>query len=464
MSQSSIEKIKEGDLTTEERKLVWKIDRTILPIVTLLYLISFLDRSNIGNARIEGLTTDLHISPDEYLWTLTIFFFGYVLTEVPSNIVLKRVHPRIWLPTLMILWGICGVTLGLVHNYAGLLIGRFFLGITEAGLFPGVVWYMSMWYPRAQQHYRIALFFSAAALAGAFGGVLAFGLGKMKGVGGKPGWAWIFIIEGLLTIVVAVAAIFLIHDFPEKAKFLSARERDVWLSKLRRSGDALDFEPFTWTNVKNTYKDVTVWLYSFLWVGMSLPLYTLSLFLPTIIKNMGYTAAQAQLLTVPPYALAFITTITAAHLSFTLNKRGPYIIVGNFISLIGYIVLLSTTRTAAQYAGVMLAAAGIYPSSALVLAWPVNNLSGQTKRAVGCATQISVGILLGAVIGSQMYRPKQSPKFQLGHGMAIGYLFLNTAVTLILMYILNRRNVAREGQKDTLSQTGDQSVNWRYIL
>lgn len=451
--------------------LLWKIDRTILPILTLLYLISFLDRSNIGNARLENLTTDLHIGNNAYLWTLTIYFFGYVIFEVPSNIILKRFSPRIWLPTLMIIWGIVSIAMGLVHNFQGLLAARFFLGISEAGLFPGVVWYMSMWYPRSLQHYRISLFFSAASLSGAFGGILAFAIGKMKGVGGKAGWAWIFIIEGLFTVVVALAAFFLIHDFPAKAKFLNESERRIWVDILRKSGDAADEEPFTWGNVANALTDFSVWLYAGLFVGMSLPLYTLSLFLPTIIKNMGFTAAQAQLLTVPPYALAFITTVTASHLSFKVNARSPFIILACFVASIGYIVLLTDHKTRAQYAGVMIAAAGIYPATALVLSWPANNISGQTKRAVGCALQISVGISGGAVVGSQMYRPKQSPRYPLGHGMAMGFLALTIAIASLQALILSRRNkakkVARDAQTETVVEApgiGDRSIYWKYVL
>ena len=189
-----------SDSTPEEKRILRKVDWNVLPILTILYLVSFLDRSNIGNAKLDGLTQDLHISNDAYLWTLTIYFFGYVLFEVPSNIVIKRVKPRVWLPTLMIAWGTVSTLMGLVHNFQGLLATRFFLGLTEAGLFPGVVWYLSMWYPRNLQHYRVSLFFSAASLSGAFGGILAFAIGKMSGIGGKGGWSWIFIIEGISTV------------------------------------------------------------------------------------------------------------------------------------------------------------------------------------------------------------------------------------------------------------------------
>lgn len=147
----------------------------------------------------EGLTKSLNITGNQYLLTLTIYFIGYVLFEVPCNIILKRTTPKIWLPTLMLLWGIVATLMGVCNNYAGFLAARFFLGVTESGLFPGVVFYLSMWYKRTETHYRVALFFSAASLAGAFGGILAYGIGFMSGVGGLKGWKWIFIIVGYPT-------------------------------------------------------------------------------------------------------------------------------------------------------------------------------------------------------------------------------------------------------------------------
>lgn len=134
------------------------------------------------------------IAGDQYLTGLTLYFIGYVLFEIPCNIILKKTTPRIWLPTLTLVWGIVATLLGVVENYAGYLTSRTALGIAESGLFPGVVFYLSMWYKRNEQHYRVALFFSAASLAGAFGGILAWGIAHMHGVGGYNGWRWIFIL------------------------------------------------------------------------------------------------------------------------------------------------------------------------------------------------------------------------------------------------------------------------------
>lgn len=282
----------------------------------------------------------------------------------------------------------------------------------------------------------------------------------MAGVGGKGGWSWIFIIEALLTIVVAQLGYFLVHDYPDTASFLNNDERALCIARLRASGDAADIEPFTWSNVRRALTDISVWIYTLLFVGMSLPLYTLSLFLPTIVRDLGYTNAKAQLLSVPPYVLAFITTVLAAHYSFVLRRRAPFNIAGAALAAVGYIVLICSDRNAAQYAGVMVAAAGIYPAVAISLAWPANNVSGQTKRATACALQISIGIHFGATPGTQVYRPAQSPRYRMGHGFALGYLaftILAAATQWALLAARNRRKA--EQRRSSSTQTHDKLEN-----
>ncbi|KAJ8064815.1 hypothetical protein OCU04_007123 [Sclerotinia nivalis] len=439
-----------------EKALIRKLDWKLLPALTLLYLLSFLDRSNIGNAKLDGLAKSLHITGNQYLLTLTIYFIGYVLFEVPCNIILKRTTPKIWLPTLMLLWGIVATLMGISTSYAGFLAARFFLGVTESGLFPGVVFYLSMWYKRTETHYRIALFFSAASLAGAFGGILAYGIGFMDGVGGLKGWRWIFIIEGLLTVVVSLVAYFFIHNYPSTAPFLTEPERSFIHARLKSSTDATNAEPFTWTNVRAAFGDYKCWLYSLGFHTMSLPLYTLSLFFPTIISALGYKAATAQLLTVPPYAFATILTLIIAILSEKTHKRAPFILFSSCFAIIGYIILLATpnTKPGISYLGTFFAAGGIYPSTAIILSWPAANVSGQTKRATATAMTITIGNL-GAVLGTQLYRPATSPRWFLGHGFALGYLVANLLVVGTLWICLERENRGKRRREEN-GEVGDE--------
>ncbi|KAH8589733.1 MFS nicotinic acid transporter-like protein [Bisporella sp. PMI_857] len=442
-----------------EKKLLRKLDLKLLPPLTLLYLLSFLDRSNIGNARIEGLATDLHITGNQYLFTLTIYFIAYVIFEIPANIVLKRTTPKFWLPTLMLAWGIVATLLGVCTNLAGFIVARMFLGITESGLFPGVVFYLSMWYKRNETHYRVALFFSAASLAGAFGGILAYGISFMRGVGGYAGWRWIFILEGLLTIVIAFGAYFFIHNYPATAPFLTEPERAFINARLKADSDATNDEEFAWSNVNAALKDYKCWLYGLGFHTMSLPLYTLSLFLPTIIKNLGYKAAEAQLLTVPPYAVATALTVIVAIFSERLKRRAPFVIASSGLAVIGYIILLTAPihRPGVAYTGTIFAAAGIYPSTAIVLSWPAANVSGQSKRATATAMTITIGNL-GAVLGTQLYRPNTSPRWFLGHGFALGYLVANIGVASVLWILLNKENRVKEQRRANVELGGEGTV------
>ncbi|KAK4113663.1 MFS general substrate transporter [Canariomyces notabilis] len=451
------------DDRVNERALLRKMDARLLPAVGVLYLLSFLDRSNVGNARIEGLADDVHMTGNQYLTGLTLYFVGYVLFEIPCNIILKRTSPRFWLPTLTVAWGIVSTLMGIVQDLAGFFVARFFLGVTESGLFPGVVYYFSMWYKRRERQFRVSLFFSSAALAGSFGGILAYGIGHMKGIVWPNGWRWIFILEGIATVVVAVAAYWFIYNYPDTAEFLSDKERSFIRSRLASDSDATHDERFSWDNVVKALRDPKCWLYGMSFHTMSLPLYTFSLFLPTIIKDLGYTAAKAQLLTIPPYAFAFVTTLATAAVSERLGKRAVPLICSALFAMIGYILLLANTdpagRPGISYSGTFFAAGGIYPATALALSWPAINVSGQTKRAVANAMQISIGNL-GAVLGTQLYRSGDAPRYIVGHSFALGYLAGNAAVSLALYLLLRRENRRRETMAEEVKEVGE-LVDWR---
>ena len=274
----------------DPKKVLRKMDLHLIPMLALLYLLSFLDRGNIGNAKIEGLPESLGLTGGQYNWTLTVFFFTYAAFEVPSNLLLKRLRPSIWLPLIMVAWGIVMTLMGIVQSYTGLLLARLFLGVAEAGLYPGVAYYITLWYKRTEAQFRQALFFSAASVAGAFSGLLAYGIAKMDGVGGYEGWRWIFILEGILTVLVACLAFFTIYDFPETAEFLTPAEREWVIHRLRYQGskdsDHMVAETlgFKWKYVRDAFSDWQVYLALWMYWGIVCPLYGTALFLPSIIK------------------------------------------------------------------------------------------------------------------------------------------------------------------------------------
>lgn len=222
--------------------------------------------------------------------------------------------------------------------------------------------------------------------------------------------------EGLLTVVVSLAGYFFVYNYPATAKFLTPKEKEFVIARLKEDSDAARDEKFTWGGVMQAFKDPKIWLYGLCFHTVSLPIYTLSLFLPTIIRDLGYSSAQAQLMSTPPYAVAFVLTMTFAVYAEKTRLRAPFIIAGSSLAIVGYIVLITSSRAGVSYAGTIIAATGIYSATAIVLSWPANNVSGQTKRATGNAMQLSIGNL-GAILGTQLYRPSWGPRFYVGHGV-----------------------------------------------
>ncbi|KAF5379314.1 hypothetical protein D9757_007661 [Collybiopsis confluens] len=424
----------------DERKLLRKIDIALIPWLSLLYLLSFLDRTSIGNAKLYSMEADLHISDPQYLLALTIFFFSYAIFEVPSNVFLKRLRPSLWLSGLMLCWGVMMTVQGLVHNYGGLLGMRWMLGMFEAGLFPGVNYYLSCWYKRSEFGIRAAIFFSAATVSGAFGGLLAAAISNMEGIGGKPAWAWIFILEGLATVIAGVLSFFIIQDFPDTAKFLTEAERTVVVRRLQ--GDDQFSAAGEVLKMKYIYKSILdwkTWIGMVIYVGADMPLYAFSLFLPSIINQ----ATPANLLTVPVYAFACIITCCVGFFADRWGRRGYFNLVFLSLGAAGYIILIASRNAALSYFAVYLATCGIYPVIPNSIVWVSNNVEGSYKRSVTLAMVISFGNINGAV-SSNVYRAKDKPWYPLGHGLVLMYIGFGLISSTIFIILLKRENAKRE--------------------
>ncbi|KAF7557776.1 hypothetical protein G7Z17_g500 [Cylindrodendrum hubeiense] len=370
-------------------KLIRKIDLKLLPLLTTLYLLSFLDRTNIGNARLDTFEADLGMSGLMYNNALAIFFPFYVLAEIPSNIAMKRFPPWLWIPFIMLVWGVCCTLMGIVKNYESLLATRAVLGLSEGGLFPGIAYYITMWYCRHECGLRLAIFFSAATLAGAFGGLVARGILEMRNVAGLAGWRWLFIIEGLLTVVIALIAVKAMHDYPEKAKFLTEQERATVLNRLELDRSSLSNE-FNLKYVKHALVDWKIWVHVIITICVYTGVYSYSLFLPTIIRDLGYANATAQLMTVPPFVLACILCITAGWYADKLVQRGIFMLGFMITSIIGFVMLLATQNPTAN-----------------------NNMGGGLKRSVGIAMHVGFGNISG-IISSYLFPIKDGPTYYPG--------------------------------------------------
>ncbi|KAF8216659.1 MFS general substrate transporter [Mycena galopus ATCC 62051] len=445
----------------DEAKLVRKLDLALIPWLSLLYLLSFLDRTSIGNAKLYNMEADLHMTDTQYLIALTVFFFSYAIFEVPSNVFLKRLRPSIWLSLLMLLWGIMMTVQGLVHNFGGLLGMRWMLGTFEAGLFPGVNYYLSCWYKRSEFGIRAAIFFSAATVSGAFGGLLAAAISNMEGIGGKPAWAWIFILEGLATVLAGAVSFWIIQDFPDTAKFLTEAERTVVIRRLQSDAQySAAGENLRWKYIWKSLLDWKTWVGMIVYVGADMPLYAFSLFLPSIISELGFDATPANLLTVPVYFAACCATCLVGFFADRYGHRGYFNFGFLCLGGAGYIILVASRNATLSYFAVFMAACGIYPVIPNTVAWVSNNVEGSYKRSVSLAMVISFGNINGAV-SSNVYRAKDKPWYPLGHGLVLMYIMFGIIATLILHFGLRRENARRDrGERDEIiGKTDDSELN-----
>ncbi|KAJ3558531.1 hypothetical protein NM688_g873 [Phlebia brevispora] len=444
------------EAAVDERKLLRRIDWHVVPWLALLYLLNFLDRGNIGNARLYHMQDDLHITDQQYLIALTVFFFPYALFEPPSNVALRRLRPSRWLSFIMLVWGIVMTMHGLARNYGDLVALRVLLGLAEAGLYPGVVFYLSCWYKRSELGTRVAAFFTSATVAGAFSGLLAAAISNMDGVGGKPGWSWIFILEGLFTVLCAVASFWILEDFPENAKFLNDAERSWVISRLQ---DDMKFsaggEKFKIKYVWQSIKDWKTWVAMGIYMGFDGPLFAFSLFTPTIINQLGFEATVANLLSVPVYAWACIVTFGVGVLGDRIGHRA-YINLALFsIGLAGYIILIASRKPSLSYFAVYLAAAAIYPTIPNSVAWVSSNVEGSYKRSATLGMAIGWGNLNGAV-SSNVYRAVDKPWYRLGHGIVLAYIAIGWLCSLLFYFLLRRENAVREtGARDEVIEGVD---------
>ncbi|KAJ7723568.1 MFS general substrate transporter [Mycena metata] len=458
----------------EERKLWRKVDLRLMAILSLLYLFSFLDRGNIGNARLQGLETQLNLTGNKFNIALTMYFIPYCIFECPANMVLKRFRPSKWLPGLTVVWGIIMTLMGLVKTYPQLVGTRICLGVVEAGLFPGVVYYLTLWYPRHMLQWRIGLFFGAASLAGAFSGLLAYGISFMNGTGGLQSWSWIFILEGLATIVVGIAAFFILVDFPVTATFLTPEERSfIVFTKKYDNSSVGEEEHFEVRHLVEALTDWQVWVHMLVYMSIITNLYGITLFLPTIISTFGHSPSVSNALTVPPYVVATIVLFIFAYWSDRTKLRFPFILAGFTCNLIGFAINISTAPSGVKYFGTFFCVTGAYAAVPGIVAWLGNNLSGQYKRGVGMAFQIGIGHFGGA-FASNFYRTQDKPRYLVGHGCELMFVaigIISTVVAALVSHRVNRRREAalERGEKNLrtpkeLRAMGDRAPDFRYTL
>ncbi|KAE8331862.1 putative MFS transporter [Aspergillus sergii] len=461
---------------TTERKLMAKIDWHIMPCLCVMYLLAFLDRVNISNAAVLGLQEDLNIvDGTNYNTALTIFFVPYVIFEIPSNILLKKLRPHVWLTGCMFLFGLVTICQGLVSNWGGLMTTRWFLGMFETGMFPGCFYLLGMWYKRSEAQKRFSFFFSSTTLAGAFGGLLASGLGKMDGIRGYRGWRWVFIIEGLITCVVSLAWFFIIPDFPEEVKWLTDEERQFIRAKLARdSGSAGHDAKIGWRDVLEVFKDYIHRWFDVLrsgrhsiWICLLRADHYQKLWL------RWYVSIKTQLYSIPPWAAAWGFSMLVAILSDKTRHRFAFTIVPMLIAMAGFGILLNVhgqARRNVQYGALFMVTCGCYSAMPVIVCWFAMNLAGHRRRSVGTAWQVGFGNI-GGIISTYAFLKKDAPEYRPGYIISVSFLSFSAACCIgyfaAVWYDNWRRDQAiADGiaipSDEEQELLGDMALNYRY--
>ncbi len=295
-----------------------KVRRRLVPFVFLLYIVAYLDRINVGFAALQ-MNAALDLSASAYGLGAGIFFVSYTLFEVPSNVILARVGARLWIARIMITWGLVSSGMMLVQGQTSFYVMRFLLGAAEAGFFPGVIFYLTQWFPARERARTIAAFMTASLTAGIVGGPVSGALLSMDGIGGLAGWQWLFLLEGLPAIVLGVVVLFYMTEHPEDARWLSDAERATLVEALRRDGND---KPSSTTTVRGAFASGRIWLLAIVYFTIPIALYAFGFWLPQIIRAASNGSDfQIGLLAAIPYIVGACGMVIAARHSDRTGER-----------------------------------------------------------------------------------------------------------------------------------------------
>ncbi|KAI0805982.1 major facilitator superfamily domain-containing protein [Irpex lacteus] len=458
-SSSSSVQCTEFVVTDEEKRLVRKLDMRIMPILSIVYLFAYLDRSNLGNARLQGFPEDvLGGDPTGNLfdWTNTAFFIAYIIFPIPMTITSKLFRPRIWIGCAVIGWGTASTLLSTTFNPAGAIVCRVFLGIFEAGFAPG-----TLWYTREEIGFRMAQWSSFSAVAGAFGGLIAFGVQHARV--SIENWRLLFIIEGVPTVILGLLVMWVLPDRPEETSFLNAEERKIQLERMNRGTRADYGRTLTKKHILMAFRDWRVYAGGVIFFGSNCALAALS----------AHSAnARAQLMTVPPYAVCAVVLCVCCYASDRIQSRGLFIVGFTITSGIGYALLLAiANNNHARYFATFLITSGTYTTIGLIIAWYAHNLGSESKKATGIPMYQAIG-QCGSILGTHLFPTTEGPRYIRGFAVSCSLMFVASIAALVLTISYRVENAQRDRKYGKVSDRhapvdtsvlADKTPEFRYV-
>jgi len=436
----------------EERAVKRKLDTRLVLYVSLLYMLSFLDRSNIGNCKVAGMMTDLRLDDDQFEWLLQAFYITYVLFEW-MTICYKIFPPHIYLSCIVFLWGFLASLQSLATTFTYELVIRALLGVSEAA-FVGMPIYLSFFFRREELAFRTGIFIAAAPLATSFASSLAYAIMKLGSSTGITSWRLLFLLEGFPACIIAVWTWYWIADSPSSARWLTARERKVATLRLRRETGSVEKaglhasiprhkQKIDWHQVWQTLKDPKSYITAGMFFCCNVAFSSMPVFLPTIINQMGWSQLASQGLAAPPFLFAFFVVLITAFVSDRLKSRSIPLVVHALLAASGYGILAAAGAFqfghAIRYLAVFPICAGFFSSITIIITWTVNNQTSDEGKSMGMMILNVIG-QLGPLLGTRLYPDEDGPYFVKGMSVCAGAMGVVAILAFVLRIVLQLNN------------------------
>ncbi|EGD88306.1 hypothetical protein H112_04791 [Trichophyton rubrum D6] len=456
-----------------EKKLVRRQDWIIMPQFAVLYLLAYLDRINLGNAKLQGVVEEaLNGNDSNFSWAASIFYFGYIIFAIPLTLWGKRFYPSRFIFVSVIGWGIAATAGAGAFNFAGLATSRFFIGLFEAAFAPTAVFHLTLWYTRSELAFRTCLFVGMSAFSGAFGGLVAYGISLIHTTIGH--WRVLFLVEGLPTIAFAFVVLFFLPDRPETSKFFrNEEERQIAIRRMNQGQQSEGHNSLVMKHVIASLKDWKVYGVCIVKMGHDASLATISIFLPTILHSLGYSKTAAQYMTIGPYMAGWVVMVSFSLLSDRLRTRGPFIIGGTALAIIGVSLMYTfpaKENPKAALGGVFLLVIGIFPCIPLEVQWVSDNAGAESKKAMALCMIVIAGHCL-SILASKSFPEHEGPRYIRGYAIVLSFLCLSF-VTSVILYtrhrIINAQRNKKYGKPNPLDKVdtsilADKAPMFRYI-
>ncbi|PNY23480.1 transporter [Tolypocladium capitatum] len=458
----------------EDKRLLRKIDMCLLPVMAFSYLFQYLDKSAMGFTAILGLLEDLHLTGRDFSWAGGVYYFGYLIASYPAGVLMVRWRVGRTIAVAVILWGVVLMLTAVASNAAGLLALRFFLGVCEAPIAPGLTVVVSMWYKRSEQPLRHAAWFMGNSAAGIIGGLAAYGIGHVDGI--AP-WKAVFLIFGGATVAWSVGIYFLLPDVPMTAGFLKDADRIKAITRVQENRTGIKSDQFKWQQCREALLDVKTWFIVVIQLCGSIPNGGVQNFGSIVIRGLGFGTFPTLLLQSASYVVQFVLVLVATGGSTYLCNTRTYFMAWNLaVSVVGCVMVrqLPVDERWARYAGycLLLAFSANFP---MIMAMTSGNVGGFTKKVTANAMSF-IAYCVGNIIGPQLFFASEAPSYTSGFlAMMVCFVVGFASCIAFRLYLIreNRRRDqaggASQGEADTdvmlimMDKTDREIPRFRYV-